>query len=162
MLKTNSNDNYRNLIKFFEGEGYSIFTYQEYEQSILVYKIDEHKCIIPLLRCFNDGCLDTCTELFEELSKDKQTEYYEVIFEYLMTPPEEREEEEKYYLKRRGIGDKYLIRDNNAGIYYTVAKSSPFPGHHQSQFTQSEIDEMPECFSHPAVWEQIEVKEDNQ
>lgn len=81
-MKTNSNNNYRNLIKFFESEGYSTDTYQEYEQSILVYKIDEHKCIIPLLRYFNNGCLITCTGLFKDLPHDKQTEYYEVILKH--------------------------------------------------------------------------------
>ena len=43
--------------------------------------------------------------------------------------------------------------------YFTDNKKEH--GQYIIQFTQSEIDELPECYTHPAVWEQVEVKEHN-
>ena len=98
---------------------------------------------------------------FYDLPFTKQQEYYKVIFEYLMTPPEERKDEKKYYLKLKGLKqnfshlNKATEADNE--FYYV---GSIFRGNlDKNQFTQEEIDNMPECYTHPAVWEQIEVGE---
>ena len=97
---------------------------------------------------------------FEMLAFSKQQEYYKVIFEYLMTPPEEREEEKKYYLKQIGIRDKRAFLNYNRFEVRYFTDSKKEHGQYITQFTQSEIDELPECYTHPAVWEQVEVEND--
>src|SRR5699024_5382580 len=88
---------------------------------------------------------------------DKQQEYYKVILEYLMTPLEEREEEKKYKLQQKGVSKRFLIWLKELGKY-TIGVFPYENENVKTDFTQSEIDEMPECYTHPAVWEQIEVE----
>lgn len=92
---------------------------------------------------------------FDNLPFSKQQKYYKVIFEYLMTPLEEREEEKKYQLRQIGVHDRYLIWLSELEFWTT---GSSYHDDIKTVFTQSEIDEMPEYYKHPAVWEQIEVE----
>ena len=96
---------------------------------------------------------------FYDLPFSKQQEYYKVIFEYLMTPPEEREEEKKFYLRQIGINeyDNFLNLEYETQSYYVSSNEEFYD--YKTKFTQSEIDELPECYKHPAVWEQVPVKE---
>lgn len=143
------------FIKFFEDEGYKV-----HESNVIITVEDKYRNdIIDILK---DNSVDTNYCAFDNLPFEKQQEYYKVIFEYLMTPPEEREEEKKYYLRHKGFldGNNILNLEIGAQNHYTsdVIEYTDF----KTQFTQSEIDEMPECYTHPAVWEQIPVKEINQ
>ena len=70
----------------------------------------------------------------------------------------ERKEEKKYYLKQIGIENNHSFLNYDSSICeYSTYDKKEF-GPYQTQFTQSEIDKMPECYTHPAVWEQIEVE----
>lgn len=140
------------FIKFFEDEDYRVFrtgrsiTFEDCNE-IEVIDIDRHNGVATI---------------FDNIPFSKQQEYYKVIFEYLMTPPEEREEEKKYYLKLKGLKQNFShlnkATDADNEFYYV---GTIFRGNlDKNQFTQSEIDEMPECYTHPAVWEKIEVEND--
>lgn len=89
---------------------------------------------------------------------EEPNEIFDIISEYLNTPVEEREEEKKYYLKHKGFcdGNNILNLEISTQNYYTsdVIEYTDF----KTKFTQSEIDEMPECYTHPTVWEQVPVK----
>ena len=78
--------------------------------------------------------------------------------ELAFTNLEDREEEEKFKLKQKGISGKYLIWIPELDRYTTG--SSPF-SNVEGIFTQSEIDSMPECYTHPAVWEKIKVERED-
>ena len=82
-----------------------------------------------------------------------------IIAEYLNTPVSEREEEKKYYLRQIGVINRCLFYLPESNRYTTEMKNSNFYIKSQNTFTQSEIDNMPECYKHPAVWEQIPVDE---
>src|SRR5699024_10064746 len=100
-----------------------------------------------LLLCVSEGDrIDTDYRAFNDLDQSKQQEYYKVIFEYLMTPIEEREDEKKFYLRQKGM------EDYNAFLNYERYDDRYFND------TKKEVDELPECYKHPAVWEQIEVE----
>lgn len=83
----------------------------------------------------------------------------DIIAEYLNTPVSEREEEKKYYLKLKAFstGDIFLNFRPFNGNFFMSDKLEI--GCIKTQFTQSEIDNMPEYYTHPAVWEQILVEE---
>ena len=85
-----------------------------------------------------------------------------IIAEYLNTPVNEREEEKKYYLKQIGIENNHSFLNYDSSICeYSTYDKREF-GTYQTQFTQSEIDNLPECYTHPAVWEQIEVESEEE
>lgn len=65
------------------------------------------------------------------------------------------EEEKKYQLRQIGVHDRYLIWVPELEFWTT---GSSYHDDIKTVFTQSEIDNMPECYTHPAVWEQIEVE----
>ena len=73
--------------------------------------------------------------------------------ELAFTPIEDREEEERFKLKQKGMLEEYLMWIPASNQYVTSSK--PFA---KFMFTQSEIDEMPEYYTHPAVWEKIKVE----
>ena len=139
------------FIEYFQSE----FCYvKELSNRIIVTDIDDLD-LFYLDR--NKNSFTTIKFGFEMLDFSKQQEYYKVIFEYLMTPPEEREEEKKYYLKQKGVAKKYLIYLNELSEYTTGVY--PYENENvKTDFTQEEIDNLPECYTHPAVWEQIEVE----
>ena len=77
--------------------------------------------------------------------------------ELTFTDLEDREDEEKrYYLRQLGIGSWSFLNFNITTQEYIVSgKKDDYT--YKTQFTQSEIDDMPECYTHPAVWEKIKV-----
>ena len=109
----------------------------------------------------NKNSFNTIEFGFESLDFSKQQEYYKVIFEYLMTPPEEREEEKRYYLKIKGFSSEeetYLCAYDFWSDWILIDKDELKHGDEfYFKFTQKQIDEMPECYTHPAVWEKVEV-----
>lgn len=140
------------FIKYFEDENITIKTssYKDIRAEInggFLFAISRNNTIT------------TAYNNFGNLPFLKQQEYYKVIFEYLMTPPEERECEKKYYLKHIGLnqGDNTLNINSATRIYFISDEQELKI--YKTQFTQSEIDEMPECYTHPAVWEQVKVEE---
>lgn len=83
----------------------------------------------------------------------------DIIAEYLNTPVRKREEEKKYYLKLKGFKEPHnILNFKERTQSYHISTDDKFFGY-KTQFTQSEIDEMPECYTHSAVWEKILVEE---
>ena len=147
----------KELIKYFEDEGYEAMFDAYFDKGVLF--IDKNYgtllCVLKGDRIDTDYCA------FNNLDYLKKQEYYKVIFDYLMTPIEEREEEKKYYLKQIGIGNNHSFLNYDSSIRgYSTYDKREF-GTYQTQFTQSEIDNMPECYTHPAVWEQIKVERED-
>lgn len=143
------------FIKYFQSEFYYV---KEYSNGIFVTDIDNSD-LFYLDR--NKNSFNTIKFGFESLDFSKQQEYYKVIFEYLMTPPEEREEEKKFYLRQKGINeyDNFLSLEYETQSYYVSSNEEFYD--YKTKFTQSEIDEMPECYTHPAVWEKIKVESED-
>lgn len=139
------------FIEYFQNE----FCYvKEFSDGIFVTDIDE---LDLFYLCKDKNSFSTIKFGFESLDFSKQQEYYKVIFEYLMTPLEEREEEKKYKLQQKGVAKRYLIYLNELSEYTTG--TYPYENENvKTVFTQEEIDNMPECYTHPVVWEQIEVE----
>ena len=132
--------------------------------SEFIEKLDKHRDeILNIENIFSDD------ELYLTSIKTNQfniTFYHDeepsgiidIIAKYLNTPVNEREEEKKYYLKQIGIENNHSFLNYDSSICeYSTYDKREF-GVYQTQFTQSEIDNMPECYTHPAVWEQIEVE----
>src|SRR5699024_8626695 len=141
----------REFIKYFENEGYETM-FDDYCDKGVLFINENHE----LLLCVSEGDrIDTDYCAFNDLDSSKKQKYYKVIFEYLMTPIEEREEEKKYQLRQIGVHDKYLISLSELEFWTT---GSSYHDDIKTVFTQSEIDDMPECYKHPAVWERIEVE----
>ena len=127
-------------------------------------KLDKHKGKFLIENIFSDD------ELYLTFIKTNQfniTFYHDeepsgiidIIAEYLNTPVREREEEKKYYLRQIGINeyDNFLNLEYETQSYYVSSNEEFYD--YKTKFTQSEINEMPECYTHPAVWEQVPVKE---
>ena len=81
--------------------------------------------------------------------------------ELAFTNLEDREEEEKYYLRHKGLrnGNNTLNLQINSQKYH-ISDEFEHPDY-KTQFTQSEIEDMPECYTHPAVWEKIKVERED-
>lgn len=144
------------FIEYFQNE----FCYvKEFSDGIFITDIDD---LDLFYLCKNKNSFSTIKFGFESLDFSKQQEYYKVIFEYLMTPPEEREKEKKYYLRQIGINeyDNFLNLEYETQSYYVSSNEEFYD--YKTKFTQSEIDEMPECYKHPAVWEKIKVEREEQ
>ena len=144
----------KELIKYFEGEGYKAL-FDAYCDRGVLFMNKNHETLLCILK--GDRIVtDYCT--FNDLDSSKKQEYYKVIFEYLMTPIKKRKEEKKYYLKQKGVCNKecHLNFDRKEKVYTIDTKVDNIV--FKTQFTQSEINEMPECYTHPAVWEQVEVE----
>ena len=142
------------FIKYFEDEGYETM-FDAYCDKGVLFLNENHEVLLHVLK---GDRIDTDYCAFNDLDSSKKQEYYKVIFEYLMTPLEEREEEKKYYLKMKGFNNHQTFLNYNINRKkYTLDNNENFK-EYKTQFTQSEIDEMPECYTHPAVWEQIEVE----
>ena len=141
------------FIKYFEDKGYKIM-FDDYCDKSVLFINENHEVLLCVLK---GDRIDTDYCAFNDLDQSKKQKYYQVIFEYLMTPPEEREEEKKYKLQQKGVSKKYLIWLNELSEYTTGIY--PYKNENvKTVFTQEEIDNMPECYKHPAVWEQIEVE----
>ena len=144
----------KELIKYFEGEGYKAL-FDAYCDRGVLFMNKNHETLLCILK--GDRIVtDYCT--FNDLDSSKKQEYYKVIFEYLMTPIKKRKEEKKYYLRQIGINeyDNFLNLEYETQSYYVSSNEEFYD--YKTKFTQSEIDEMPECYTHPAVWEKIEVE----
>lgn len=132
--------------------------------SEFIERLDEHRDeILNVENIFSDD------ELYLTSIKTNQfniTFYHDkepsgiidIVAEYLNTPVKEREEEKRYYLKQIGIENNHSFLNYDSSICEYLTYDKKEFGTYQTQFTQSEIDEMPECYTHPAVWEQIEVE----
>ena len=100
--------------------------------------------------------LDMTWAFYHDLPKKLRRFVGQKCFELAFTELKNREEEEeKFKLKQKGVSGKYLIWIPEIDRYTTG--SSPFPNV-EGVFTQSEIERMPECYTHPAVWEKIKVE----
>ena len=139
--------------------------------SEFIEKLDEHReKVVNVKQEYN---------LYDELETTIKTEQFtityrnneepngliDIIAEYLNTPPEEREEEKKYYLKIKFSSEKetYLCAYDFWSDWKLIDKDELKHGDEfYFKFTQSEIDEMPEYYKHPAVWEQIEVESEEE
>ena len=139
--------------------------------SEFIKKLDEHReKVINVENIFSDD------ELYLTSIKTNQfniTFYYDeepngildIIAEYLNTPAEEREEEKKYYLKIKFSSEKetYLCAYDFWSDWKLIDKDELKHGDEfYFKFTQKQIDEMPGCYTHPAVWEQIEVESEEE
>ena len=140
--------------------------------SEFIEKLDEHRDkILNVENVFSDD------ELYLTSIKTNQfniTFYHDeepsgiidIIAEYLNTPVSEREEEKKYYLKLKGFSNEeetYLCAYDFWSDWILIDKDELKHGDEfYFKFTQSEIDEMPEYYKHPAVWEQIEVESEEE
>lgn len=145
------------LIKFFENECYETM-FDAYCDKGILFLNENHEVLLYILE---GDRIDTDYSAFSDLDQSKKQKYYQVIFEYLMTPIEEREEEKKYYLRQIGIGSWSFLNFNINSQEYTVSgKGNNYP--YKTQFTQEEINNMPECYTHPAVWEQVEVESEEE
>ena len=140
------------FIKFFEDEGYIVY------KGDVIISVDD-KSRNELFDISEKNSVATDYIAFDNLPFEIQQKYYKVIFEYLMTPPEEREEEKRYYLKQMGIDDSQAFLNYDVNYKEYSVQNSRDIYKYKTQFTQSEIDELPEYYTHPAVWEQIEVEE---
>ena len=146
------------FIKYFEDEGYKIMFDAYFDKGVL-FMNENHEVLLCVLE---GDRIDTDYCAFNNLDYLKKQEYYKVIFEYLMTPPEEHEEEKRYYLKLKGFSNEeetYLCAYDFWSDWILIDKDELKHGDEfYFKFTQEEIDNMPECYTHPAVWEQIEVE----
>ena len=141
------------FIKYFEDKGFTV----KYLNKVLKV-FDRHNKTVLIIEkeMVNTRFIDFLT-MPEEVKQEINT----IIFEYLMTPPEEREEEKRYYLKISFSSEEetYLCAYDFWSDWKLIDKDELKHGDEfYFKFTQSEIDEMPECYTHPAVWEQIEVE----
>ena len=125
---------------------------------VLVYDKDE----LTVSSVSKTEILSLCTDYvyFKKLDEDLRRYIAQVTMELACTELKDREEdEEKFKLKQKGISGKYLIWIPEIDRYTTG--SSPFPNV-EGVFTQSEIERMPECYTHPAVWEKIKVEREDE
>lgn len=96
---------------------------------------------------------------FTKLETQQKLRLLNLLIKYSKTVIEEREEEEeeKYYMRQIGINNSWSFLNFNVETQeYTVANREG-DCTYKTQFTQSEIDEMPECYKHPSVWNKVPV-----
>ena len=105
------------------------------------------------------GVFSTDFPGFSVLDNYDRLQLLDSLVMYAKTPVEERKEEKKYYLRQIGIENNHSFLNYDSSICeYSTYDKREF-GVYKTQFTQSEIDNLPECYKHPAVWEQILVEE---
>lgn len=142
------------FIKYFEDKGHRVFRNDSF-----LSVVDEKDFIFIDIRHGINLDVDYSST---DLTFSERQEYYKVIFEYLMTPLEEREDEKRYYLKLKGFSNEeetYLCAYDFWSDWILIDKDELKHGDEfYFKFTQEEIDNMPERYRHPAVWEQIEVE----
>lgn len=129
---------------------YDIYNIKLFNESLLVATISKERT-----KTLNTNCVDIMW-LSEELRDYVAKRCVELAF----TDLEDREEVEKYYLRQKGVGSWSFLNFNIDTQGYIVAgKKVNYT--YKTQFTQSEIDDMPECYTHPAVWEKIKVEDED-
>lgn len=131
--------------------------------SEFIEKLDEHRDeILNVENIFSDDELYLTSIKTNQFNitfyyDEEPNEIIDIIAEYLKTPVKERKEEKKFYLRQIGIENNHSFLNYDSSICeYSTYDKKEF-GPYQTQFTQEEIDNLPECYTHPAVWEQIEV-----
>ena len=126
--------------------------------SEFIEKLDEHKDkVLKVYQEYDEFETTIKTDQFSITYRNDEEPngILDIIAEYLNTPVEEREDEKKYKLKQKGVSNRYLIWIPEIDKFTTG--NSQYVNV-ESVFTQEEIDNLPECYTHPAVWEQIEVE----
>lgn len=144
---------YSEFRKVMEDKGFKV---EEFIDYISVYTITG----LPVAKIGKDfeGVVDLDFSGYVDLDLEERQMIAQKVMELSFTELEDREDvEEKFKLKQKGVSGKYLIWIPEIDRYTTG--SSPFPNV-EGVFTQSEIDNMPECYTHPAVWEKIKVERD--
>ena len=150
MLKTNQ------FIKEIKSMG---FHAKDFEKSILI--VDSNDFFVAKVSKVSVGEISTDYPGFTNLEYSIKLNFLDFLFNYATMPIEDREEEEKYYLRQIGIGSWSFLNFNiNLQEYIVAGKKDDYT--YKTQFTQSEIDEMPECYTHPAVWEKINVEREEE
>ena len=128
-----------------------------------VQRVEDYMCVLGILGFHvaktsmkEFGLISTNNSEFIKLDYNTKLQLLDLLIEYAKTPIEDREEE-KYYLRQIGIGSWSFLNFNiNLQEYGIAGKRDDYT--YKTKFTQSEIDEMPECYTHPAVWEKIKVE----
>ena len=130
--------------------------------SEFIEKLDEHKDkVLKVYQEYDEFETTIKTDQFSITYRNDEEPngILDIIAEYLNTPVEEREDEKKYKLKQKGVSNRYLIWIPEIDKFTTG--NSQYVNV-ESVFTQEEIDNLPECYTHPAVWEQIEVESEEE
>ena len=136
--------------------------------SEFIKKLDEHSYKINglytkyLFQDVFERTIETDQFSITYQSDTEPDELIKIIAEYLNTPVSEREEEKKYYLRQIGINEynNYLNLEYDTQSCYVSSNEEFYD--YKTKFTQEEIDNMPECYTHPAVWEQVEVESEEE
>ena len=132
--------------------------------SEFIEKLDEHRDeILNIENIFSDDELYLTSIKTNQFNitfyyDEEPNEIIDIIAEYLNTPVEEREEEKKFYLKQIGIENNHSFLNYDSSICEYLTYDKKEFGTYKTQFTQSEIDNLPEYYTHPAVWEQVECE----
>ena len=143
---------YSEFKRIMEDEGFLVEKL-DFETNVRIYASNDLE--VAIVDKQYEGAIDLQWSEFFKLPIEKRKFIADKCMELAFTPIEDREEEEKFKLKQRGISGKYLIWIPEMDRFTTG--SSPF-SNVEGVFTQSEIDEMPECYTHPAVWEKVRVE----
>ena len=142
----------KQLIKEVKSMGFDVV-----ESHYLLTILDDNETLIGAVSKEEFAGLVTNYPGFYRLDYNSKIRLLNLLSKYAKTPIEDREEEEKYYLRQKGIGSWSFLNFNITSQEYTVSgKKDDYT--YKTQFTQSEIDSMPECYTHPAVWEKIKVE----
>lgn len=134
------------------------FDVKDLENVIVI--IDSNEDFIAKVSKKEVGVLATDFPHFYKLEHDRKLRLLDFLIEYAKTPIKDREEEEKYYLRQKGIGSWSFLNYNIKSTEYSLSGNKD-DYTYKTQFTQSEIDEMPECYTHPAVWEKIKTERED-
>ena len=136
--------------------------------SEFIEKLDEHRDeILNVENIFSDDELYLTSIKTNQFNitfyyDEEPNELIEIIAEYLNTPVSEREDEKRYYLKLKGFSNEeetYLCAYDFWSDWILIDKDELKHGDEfYFKLTQKQIDEMPGCYTHPAVWKQIEVE----
>ena len=139
----------KQLIKEVKSMGFQI---KELYSEIVIKDVEGY--IVAVASKVEFAALVTEYRGFFKLDYNTKLQLLNLLIKYAKTPIEDRGEEEKFKLKQKGVSEKYLMWMPALNQYITSSK--PF-SNAVFIFTQSEIDDMPECYTHPAVWEKIKV-----
>ena len=111
------------------------------------------------------GVFSTDFPGFSVLDNYDRLQLLDSLVMYAKTPVSEREEEKKYYLKIKFSSEKetYLCAYDFWSDWKLIDKDELKHGDEfYFKYTQKQIDNMPECYKHPAVWKQIEVESEEE
>ena len=132
--------------------------YKVHDNSLEIMVLMSDDSVVSYVAKDTIGVVDLDWLDYAELPLETRKFIADKCMELSFTPHEDRvEEEEKYYLRQIGFGSWSFLNFNiNSQEYIVAGKKDDYT--YKTQFTQSEIDEMPECYTHPAVWEKIKVE----